>query len=80
MFIFCRENIFTKDTEEKETAGSLLNHLTDHQIIFAYIEKLSYIEKGPKFITIETRCTRGDARSFFLYLQNVFVCTKRNFL
>ena len=23
-----------------------------------------------------TRCTRGDARSFFLYLQNVFVCTK----
>ena len=27
-----------------------------------------------------TRCTRGDARSFFLYSQNVFVCTKRNFL
>ena len=24
-----------------------------------------------------TRCTRGDARSFFLYSQNVFVCTKR---
>ena len=31
-------------------------------------------------ITFTTRCTRGDARSFFLYLQNVFVCTKRNFL
>ena len=28
----------------------------------------------------KTRCTRGDARSFFLYSQNVFVCTKRNFL
>ena len=29
-----------------------------------------------------TRCTRGDASSFFLYLQNVFVhvCTKQNFL
>ena len=27
-----------------------------------------------------TRCTRGDASSFFLYLQNVFVCIKRNFL
>ena len=27
-----------------------------------------------------TRCTRGDARSLFLYTQNVFVCTKRNFL
>ena len=27
-----------------------------------------------------TRCTRGDASSFFLYLQNVFVCIKRNFV
>ena len=29
-----------------------------------------------------TRCTRGDASSFFLYLQNVcvHVCTKQNFL
>ena len=27
-----------------------------------------------------TRCTRGDARSFFLYSQNVCVCTKRNSL
>ena len=26
---------------------------------------------------IITRCTRGDACSFFLYLQNVFVCTKK---
>ena len=25
-----------------------------------------------------TRCTRGDASSFFLYLQNVFVCIKQN--
>ena len=29
---------------------------------------------------LQTRCTRGDASSFFLYLQNVFVCIKRNFL
>ena len=34
------DNIFTNDTEEKETAGILLNHLSDHQIIFTYIEKL----------------------------------------
>ena len=47
------DNIFTNDTEEKETAGILLNYLSDHQIIFTYIEKLSYIEKVPKFITIE---------------------------
>ena len=31
-------------------------------------------------VTITTRCTRGDASSFFLYLQNVCVCIKRNFL
>ena len=47
------DNIFTNDAEEKETAGILLNHLSDHQIIFTYIEKLSYIEKPPKFVTIE---------------------------
>ena len=47
------DNIFTNNTEEKKTAGILLNHLSDHQIIFTYIEKLSYIKKLPKFITIE---------------------------
>ena len=47
------DNIFTNDSEEKETAGILLNHLSDHQIIFTYIEKLSYIEKLPNFITFE---------------------------
>ena len=31
-------------------------------------------------VIYNTRCTRGDASSFFLYLQNVFVCIKRNFL
>ena len=44
------DNIFPNDTEEKETSGILLNHLLDHQIIFTYIEKLSYIEKVPKYI------------------------------
>ena len=31
-------------------------------------------------VIYNTRCTRGDASSFFLYLQNVFVhvCTKQN--
>ena len=51
------DNIVTNDTEEKETTGILLNHLSDHQIIFTYIEKLSYIEKVPKFITIEKNNT-----------------------
>ena len=47
------DNIFTNNTEEKETSGILLNHLSNHQAIFTYIEKLSYIEKVPKFIAIE---------------------------
>ena len=41
-------NIFTNDTEEKESTGILLNHSLDHQIIFTYIGKLFYIEKVPK--------------------------------
>ena len=46
-------NIFTNDSEGRETAGILLNHLSDHQIIFTYIEKLSYIGKLPKYLIIE---------------------------
>ena len=49
------DKIFTNDTEEYETAGILLNHSSDHQIIFTYIEKLSYTEEVPKFITIENK-------------------------
>ena len=47
------DSSFTNDTEERETAVILLNHLSDHQVIYTYIEKLSYIEKVPKLITIE---------------------------
>ena len=48
------DNIFfTNDTEERETAAILLNHLSGHQIIFTYTEKLFYIAKVPKFITIK---------------------------
>ena len=37
-------------------------------------------ESNTMTMTCVTRCTRGDASSFFLYLQNVFVhvCTKQN--
>ena len=42
----------------------------------------SLVETFKSDVIYNTRCTRGDARSFFLYLQNVFVhvCTKQNFL
>ena len=50
-------------------------------IIFVVHTLVSYYSKYSGCSTLlKTRCTRGDARSFFLYLQNVFVCTKPNFL
>ena len=71
------DNIFTNDTEEKETSGILLNHLSDHQIIFTYIEKLSYIEKVPKFITIEKN-NAASIQNFIREMQTLNVYDELN--
>ena len=71
------DNIFTNDSEEKETAGILLNHLSDHQIIFTYIEKLSYIEKLPKFITIEKN-NAASVQSFIREMDALNICDELN--
>ena len=71
------DNIFTNDTEEKETAGILLNHLSDHQIIFTYIEKLSYIEKVPKFITIEKN-NAASIQNFICEMKTLNIYDKLN--
>ena len=47
------DNVFSTNIEEKEVSGILLNHISDHQLLFTYIENLSYIEKVPKFINIQ---------------------------
>ena len=39
--------------DEREKSGILLNHISDHQLIFTYIEHLSYIQKVPKFVEVE---------------------------
>ena len=70
-------NIFTNDTEENETAGILLNHLSDHQIIFTYIEKLSYIEKLPKFITIE-KYNAASVQNFTREMDALNICDELN--
>ena len=67
------DNIFTNDTEEKETAGILLNHLSDHQIIFTYIEKLSYIEKLPKIITIDKNNAASVQNSLERWMLQTYV-------
>ena len=47
------DNVFSTNIKEKEVSGILLNHISDHQLLFTYIENLSYIEKIPKFIIIQ---------------------------
>ena len=34
-------------------SGILLKHISDHQLLFTFIENLSYIEKVPKYINIQ---------------------------
>ena len=71
------DNIFTNDTEENETSGILLNHLSDHQIIFTYIEKLSSTEKVPKFITIEKN-NAASIQNFIREMQTLNVYDELN--
>ena len=47
------DNVFSTNIEEKEVFFILLNHISDHQLLFTRIENLSYIEKVPKFINIQ---------------------------
>ena len=47
------DNVFSTNIEEKEVSGILLNHISDYQLLFTYIENLSYIEKVSKFINIQ---------------------------
>ena len=53
--------------EERETSGILLNHLSDHQLLFTYIEKLSYIERVPKYIDVE----KADAISIAKFIKEL---------
>ena len=34
------DNVFSNNIEEREISGILLNHISDHQFLFTYIEKL----------------------------------------
>ena len=53
------DNIFTNNIDETGKSGILLNNISDHQIIFTYIENMSYIMEVPKYMEIE----RNDPRS-----------------
>ena len=61
------DNVFSNYIEEREISGILLNHISDHQFLFTYIEKLSYIEKVPKFVDIE----KTDVNSIVNFVQEL---------
>ena len=42
------DSVFSTNIEEKEVTGILLSHISDHQLLFTYIENFSYIEKHKK--------------------------------
>ena len=61
------DNVFNNNIEERETSGILLNHISDHQLLFTYIEKLSYIERVPKYIDVE----KADAISIAKFVKEL---------
>ena len=61
------KNVFSNNIEERETSAILLNHISDHQLLFTYIEKLSYIERIPKYIDVE----KADAISIAKFVKEL---------
>ena len=49
------DQIWSNSLEEniKSKSGVIINDISDHKIIFTYIEKTAFIEKIDKFIKIE---------------------------
>ena len=61
------DNIFTNNIDEAGTSGILLNSISDHQMIFTYVENVSYITEVPKFIEVE----RSDERSMHNFVKEL---------
>ena len=64
------DNIFSNNIDEREKSGILLNHISDHQLIFTYIEHLSYIQKAPKFVEVE-KVNSSSIKKFVEELENL---------
>ena len=61
------DNTFTNNMDETGTSGILLNNISDHQMIFTYVENVSYITEVPKFIEIE----KSDDRSMHAFVNEL---------
>ena len=47
------DNIFATNGEINDISGILLNHISDHQMVFIYVENFSYVKRSPKYIQLE---------------------------
>ena len=47
------DNIYTNNIDERESSSILLNQISDHQMIFTFIENLSYVTQAQKFGDIQ---------------------------
>ena len=61
------DNIFTNNIDEASKSGILLNSISDHQMIFTYVENVSYITEVPKLIEVE----RSDERSMHNFVKEL---------
>ena len=61
------DNIFLNNIEEADISGILLNHISDHQMMFTIVENRSYVTDVRKFIDIEL----NDQRSMQLFLREL---------
>ena len=53
------DNIFTNNIEEANISRILLNHISDHQMMFTIVENRFYVTNVPKFINIECNKQRS---------------------
>ena len=47
------DNIFATNSEINDISGILLNHISDHQMVFTYVENFSCVKMSPKYIQLE---------------------------
>ena len=58
---------YITNIDETSISGILLNSISDHQMIFTYVENVSYITEVPKFIEVE----RSEERSMHNFVKEL---------
>ena len=69
------DNIFSNNIEEADISGILLNHISDHQMMFTIVENRSYVTDVQTFIDIECNDQRS-MRAFLRELEDINIYDK----